>query len=129
MNFKYWNRGRVLNVKKIIAVKNATYAVAKKFLKKLFKLAGNPEPRLLRYRCSTLTKCLMKLRLNHTLSTRWTTSQNFLIWSSLTGDCRISEGRTLTVRNDLVFWPSIPKQSIYFSLLYSFIYKRRIHGF
>lgn len=37
MNFKYWNRGRVLNVKKIIAVKNATYAVAKKFLKKLFK--------------------------------------------------------------------------------------------
>ena len=27
MNFKYWNRGRVLNVKKIIAVKNATYAV------------------------------------------------------------------------------------------------------
>ena len=44
MNFKYWNRGRVLNVKKIIAVKNATYAVAKKFLKKLFKLAGNPEP-------------------------------------------------------------------------------------
>ena len=42
MNFKYWNRGRVLNVKKMIAVKNATYAVAKKFLKKLFKLAGNP---------------------------------------------------------------------------------------
>ena len=42
MNFKYWNRGRVLNVKKIIAVKNATYAVARKFLKKLFKLAGNP---------------------------------------------------------------------------------------
>ena len=45
MNFKYWNRGRVLNVKKMIADKNATYAVAKKFLKKLFKLAGNPEPR------------------------------------------------------------------------------------
>ena len=72
MNFKYWNRGRVLNVKKIIAVKNATYAVAKKFLKKLFKLAGNPETRPLRYRCSALTKCLMKLiiRLNHKLSTR-----------------------------------------------------------
>ena len=43
MNFKQWNRGRVLNVKKIIAVKNATYAVAKEFLKK-FKLAGNPKP-------------------------------------------------------------------------------------
>jgi len=35
MNFKYWNRGRVLNVKKIIAVKNATYTVATEFLKKI----------------------------------------------------------------------------------------------
>ena len=41
----------------------------KKFLKKLFKLAGNPEPRPLRYHCSALTKCLMKLRLNPKLST------------------------------------------------------------
>ena len=37
MNFKYWNRGRVLNVKKIIAVKNATYAVAKKIPEKTFQ--------------------------------------------------------------------------------------------
>ena len=67
MNFKQWNRGRVLNVKKIIAVKNATYAVAKEFLKK-FKLAGNPKPWPLRYRRSALTNCLMKLRLNPKLS-------------------------------------------------------------
>ena len=100
MNFKYWNRGRVLNVKKIIAVKNATYAVAKKFLKK-FKLAGES---------GTLTSAIPVQRsnqLNYEIKVEsqafQTTSQNFLIWSSLTGDCRISEGRTLTVRNDLVF--------------------------
>ena len=46
MNFKYWNRGRVLNVKKIIAVKNATYAVAKKFLKNFSSLPGIRNPDL-----------------------------------------------------------------------------------
>ena len=46
MNFKYCNRGRVLNVKKIIAVKNATYAVAKKFLKNFSSLPGIRNPDL-----------------------------------------------------------------------------------
>ena len=94
MNFKYWNRGRVLNVKKIIAVKNATYAVAKKIPEKTFQACRES---------GTPTSAIPLQRSNQMSYEIKIEPQAFHIWSLLTGDCRISEGRTLTVRNDLVF--------------------------
>ena len=51
--FELWDKE--FNVKKIIAVKDATFAVAKRKPGKKFRLVRNSNPWPLRYRCSALT--------------------------------------------------------------------------